>query len=64
MSNTIILENYPDVLTVKDLQNIFHISRSGAYNLINDPKLKILHIGKRKLVTKSDLLRWMEENTF
>lgn len=58
------LDDYPDVLTVKDLQNILHLSRSGAYGLVNTPNFPTLHVGKRKLVTKSALIRWMEENTF
>ncbi len=64
MQTKAILEAYPDVLTAKDIQSILHISRSNAYSLINSGELKILHIGKRKLALKAELIRWMERNSF
>lgn len=55
--------NLPEVLTAKDLQNYFHLSRAGAYNLLNCADFPTLHVGKRKLVTRERLLQWMEKNT-
>ena len=53
----------PEVLTAKDLQSYLHISRAGAYNLLNRADFPTLHIGKRKLVTREQLFRWIEKNT-
>ena len=53
----------PEVLTAKDLQSYLHISRAGAYNLLNNADFPTLHIGKRKLVTKQHLMTWIEKNT-
>ena len=58
MNNTL-----PEVLTAKDLQSYLHISRAGAYNLLNRADFPTLRIGKRKLVTRQCLLRWIDENT-
>ena len=58
-----ILTNYPDVLTAKQLEEILHISRAGAYNLMNRPDFPTLHVGRRKLVAKDKLLDWMDSNT-
>ena len=55
--------NIPDVLTAKDLQAYLHISRAGAYNLLNRADFPTLHIGKRKLVTLRNLQEWMTKNT-
>ena len=56
--------NYlPEVLTAKDLQAYLHISRAGAYNLLNRADFPTLHVGKRKLVSRDHLLRWIGENT-
>ncbi|MBQ8935983.1 MAG: helix-turn-helix domain-containing protein, partial [Oscillospiraceae bacterium] len=57
MNNTL-----PEVLTAKDLQSYLHISRAGAYNLLNRADFPTLRIGKRKLVTRQCLLRWIDEN--
>ncbi|MBQ8934982.1 MAG: helix-turn-helix domain-containing protein [Oscillospiraceae bacterium] len=53
----------PEVLTAKDLQAYLHISRAGAYNLMNRTDFPTLHIGKRKLVTRQQLDQWIEKNT-
>jgi predicted DNA-binding transcriptional regulator AlpA len=63
MTDYEILTNYPDVLTAKHLQEILHISRAGAYNLMNRHDFPTLHVCGRKLVAKDKLLGWMESNT-
>lgn len=63
MNTNATLENYPDIMTAKDLQSFLHISRSGVYSLLNDHDFPTLHIGKRKMVVKSDLIRWMRSHT-
>ena len=63
MNETKLLANYPDVLTAKQLEEILHISRAGAYNLMNRADFPTLHVGGRKLVAKDRLLDWMDRNT-
>ena len=53
----------PEILTAKDLAALFHISPSGAYNLLNSPDFPTLHVGSRKMVVRDDLLEWMKRNT-
>ena len=38
--------NYPDILTIKDIQSILRIGRTKAYRLIKDGSIK--HIDKLK----------------
>jgi predicted DNA-binding transcriptional regulator AlpA len=56
-------EDTPDVLDVSQLAEVLHLSKSGAYNLLNRADFPTLHIGGRKLVMKSDLLVWLQSHT-
>ena len=55
-------ENMPDVLDVKQLADALHLSKAGAYNLLNAPDFPTLKIGGRKLVMKDDLLMWLRKH--
>lgn len=44
--------NMPDVLNAKQLAEALHLSKAGAYNLLNADDFPILKIGGRKLVMK------------
>ena len=56
-------ETMPDVMNAKQLAAALHISKSGAYNLLNSPDFPTLRIGGRKLVMKQDLLVWLKRHT-
>ena len=56
-------ENLPDVLNVSQLAEALHLSRSGAYNLLNKADFPTLHVGGKKLVMKQALIDWMRQNT-
>ena len=56
-------ENMPDVMDVKQLAQALHLSRAGAYNLMNSPSFPTLLIGGRKLVMKQDLITWLKSRT-
>ena len=56
-------ENMPDVMDVKQLAQALHLSRAGAYNLMNNPSFHTLLIGGRKLVMKQDLITWLKSRT-
>lgn len=48
--------NYPDLMTIRDLQRALHIGRSAAYRLINDGGLRHLRIGRSIKIPKSYLI--------
>ena len=56
-------ENMPDVMDAKQIAQALHLSKAGAYNLLNDPDFPTLQIGGRKLVMKQDLLAWLKSKT-
>ena len=57
------LEAMPDVLDASQLADVLHLSRSGAYNLLNKPDFPTLHVGGKKLVLKQALIDWMRRHT-
>ena len=58
-----LLEVLPDVLDAGQLAEVLHLSRSGAYNLLNKPDFPTLHVGGKKMVVKQALIEWMHRNT-
>ena len=56
-------ETMPDVMDVKQIAQALHLSRAGAYNLMNSPSFPTLLIGGRKLVMKQDLIIWLKSRT-
>ena len=52
-----------EIMNAQEVAVFLHISRAGAYYLLNSKGFPTLHIGERKMVTKENLLRWIEQNT-
>ena len=63
MTNETKYSEYPEVMSARDLASFLHISRAGAYNLLNSKGFPTLRIGSRKLVTRENLLVWMGKHT-
>ena len=61
--STVPFASLPDVLDVAQLAEALHLSRSGAYNLLNQPDFPTLRIGGRKMVMKQDLIEWLRRHT-
>lgn len=53
------LENFPDILTVKQLQEILSIGRSKAYSILHSGKLKFITIGRHIRIPKQYLLDYI-----
>lgn len=53
------LENFPDILTVKQLQEILLIGRSKAYSILHSGKLKFITIGRQIRIPKQYLLDYI-----
>ncbi|MBF0709387.1 helix-turn-helix domain-containing protein [Alkalihalobacillus hwajinpoensis] len=54
------LDNYPDVLNVSDVQRVLGIGRKQAYELVHSGNFHVINIGKRIKVSKSVLIKWIE----
>jgi len=57
MTNSI--ENYPDILTVADIQKILGIGREQAYILANSSSFPTKRIGKRIIIYKPTFIEWL-----
>lgn len=55
------LENYPDVLTAKQLYDILPIGRNRIYKLLADRKIKHIRMGKKIIILKKDLIEALEK---
>jgi Helix-turn-helix domain len=53
-------KEYPDVLDVRDIQQILNIGRRQAYELVNSGQFHVVKIGKRIKVSKKVFLQWLE----
>ena len=58
-----LFDNLPDILDARQIALALRISRASAYNLLSSADFPTLHIGKRKLVMKTDLIQWMKSHT-
>lgn len=56
------LENYPDVLTLKDVAKYCRISKDLARKLCLTNQLKHIRIGKLYKITKENLINFIENN--
>ncbi len=55
----IVINDYPEVLSVKDIQEILGIGRRQAYELVNSGQFHAVRIGKSIKVSKNVFLNWL-----
>ena len=58
-----IFDDLPDIIDAAQIASALRISRAGAYNLLSSEDFPTLHIGRRKLVMKNDLITWLKSHT-
>ena len=56
---TDIFKNYPDVITIEDLQEMLHIGRNLAYSLIRENKIKTIKAGKKYIIPKINVINYL-----
>ena len=50
----------PLVLNAQQLAGVLNISRANAYKLLHREDFPTLHVGKRMLVSRDKLVKWMD----
>ena len=55
------LENYPDVLTSKELKEILFIGKNKLYELLSSNELKSVRVGRDWRILKSELIAFLEK---
>lgn len=53
-------ENYPLILTAKDISQILKISKPTAYEVMNQTSFPLLKIGRCKRVLRDDFFNWLK----
>lgn len=56
-------ETWPAVMNAPQLAEALGISKAYAYQLLHQETFPTLRIGRRLLVPKDKLLRWIDKNT-
>lgn len=54
------LEEYKDVLSVKDLYNILPIGRNNIYKLLNSNAIKNIRVGNKIIIPKQYLIDFLQ----
>lgn len=54
------LDNYPDVITVTELQKILGIGREQSYLLVNSGSFPVRRVGKRIIIYKPTFIEWLK----
>lgn len=57
------INQLPILLNAEEMAKILRISRANAYVLMHSKEIHCVRIGKRMLLPKAELLRYIEENT-
>lgn len=58
MNNT--FKDYPDVVSIEELQEMLHIGRNAAYDIVKDGKIKTIRVGKRYIIPKASVINFLE----
>ena len=59
MSDNILFNEYPDVVTVDDLQKMLKIGRNSAYDILKAGLIKTIKVGKRYIIPKQSVINFL-----
>lgn len=60
--NKNIFADYPDIVNVKQLQEILGIGRSLAYSLLTGGKVKAIKVGREYRIIKNSIIDYVSNN--
>ncbi len=55
-----VLDNFPDILTVKELSDLLKISDQSIKRAITSGKLEALKVGKVWRIEKNSVIKWVK----
>ncbi len=56
-----LFKDYPDIITIIDLQAMLHIGRNAAYKLLQDNSIVSIRVGKKYIIPKSSVANFVTE---
>ena len=54
-------KDYPDIITIIDLQAMLHIGRNTAYKLLQDNSIVSIRVGKKYIIPKASVANFVTE---
>ena len=54
--------NYPDVVSVQDVQTMLYIGRNSAYALLQSGAIATVRVGKRYIIPKASVIDFLGLN--
>lgn len=54
-------KDYPDIITIIDLQAMLHIGRNAAYKLLKDNSIVSIRVGKKYIIPKASVANFIAE---
>ena len=58
------LNQYPDILTIKDCQDILQVSRGTILRLLHEDELPAFRVGNRGRVRRESMLAFIEKSEY
>ena len=62
-NNTVMFQNYPDVVSVDDLTSMLHIGKNTTYKLINDKVIPSVRVGRQHKIPKCYVIEYLQSVT-
>jgi excisionase family DNA binding protein len=57
-----IFKEYPDIVTVGQLQHMLDIGRNTAYKLLSERRIKAKKVGRIYIIPKNNVIKFLAEN--
>lgn len=54
--------NYPDIISVKQMQEMLHIGRNTAYRLLEEKSIDSIRIGRTHKIPKVSVIAYLNGN--
>lgn len=54
-----LFKEYPDVVTIKDVQTMLGIGRNMVYNLLSSELIKAIRVGKKYIIPKRSVIDFL-----
>lgn len=56
-------KDYPDVVSIENIQEMLHIGRNAVYNLLRSKTIHSLKIGKKYIIPKQCVIQYLSTVT-
>lgn len=54
-----IFKDYPDVVSIEQLQKMLNIGRNSAYELVRNDAIKTVKVGTRYIIPKANVIAYL-----